>query len=62
MKPLICCSIENLKEFSFEDYPFDGYEFKSFGKGFSPNIILLIKLKEMFKGKALSLHSQLSRI
>ena len=62
MKPLICCSIENLREFSFEDYPFDGYEFKSFGKGFSPNIILLIKLKEMFKGKALSLHSQLSRI
>jgi len=62
MKSLICCSVENLKEFSFEDYPFDGYEFKTFGKGFSPNIILLIKLKEMFKGKELSLHSQLSRI
>lgn len=62
MKPLICCSIENLKEFSFEDYPFDGYEFKGLGKGFSPNIILLTKLKEMFNGKALSLHSQLSRI
>jgi len=62
MKPLICCSVENLKEFSFEDYPFDGYEFKTFGKGFSPNIILLLKLKEMFKEKELSLHSQLSRI
>ncbi len=62
MRPLICCSVENLKEFSFEDYPFEGYEFKTFGRGFSPNIILLIKLKEMFKGKELSLHSQLSRI
>lgn len=62
MKPMICFSIENLKEFSFEDYHFYGYEFKAFGKGFSPNIILLLKLKEMFKEKDLSLHSQLSRI
>lgn len=62
MKPSICCSIENLREFLIEDYPFEGYEFKTFGKGFSPNIILILKLKEMFKEKELSLHSQLSRI
>lgn len=62
MKPMVCCSIENLKEFLFEDYPFEGYEFKDFGKSFSPNIILLLRLKEMFKGKDLSIHSQLSRI
>lgn len=62
MKPLICCSIGNLREFSFEDYPFDGYEFKADAPGFKPNVIILMKLKEMFKGKDLSLHSQLSRI
>lgn len=62
MKLKICYSIGNLKEFSFEESPFEGYEFKTLGKGFSPNIILLLKLKEMFKGKDLSIHSQLSRI
>ncbi len=62
MKPKICYSIIDLKEFSFEAFPFEGYEFKAFGKGLKPNIIILLKLREMFKGKDLSLHSQLSRI
>ncbi|MBI2449201.1 sugar phosphate isomerase/epimerase [Candidatus Pacearchaeota archaeon] len=62
MKPLICYSIGNLKEFSFEEYPFEGYELKTSSEGFKPNILILLKLKEMFKGKDLSLHSQLSRI
>ncbi len=62
MRPKIGYSIGNLKEFSFKDYPFECYEFKTFGKEFSPNIILLDKLKEMFKKKDLSVHSQLSRI
>jgi len=62
MRPKICCSIGNLKEFSFNDYDFEGYEFKAEAPGFKPNIIILIKLREMFKGKDLSLHSQLSRI
>lgn len=61
-KPKICHSIGNLKEFSFEDYDFEGYEFKAEAPGFKPNIIILSKLKEKFKGKDLSLHSQLSRI
>ncbi len=62
MKPKICYSIGNLKEFSFENYAFEGYEFKTDTDGFKPNIITLLKLKEMFKDKDLSLHSQLSRI
>ena len=62
MKPKICYSIGNLKEFSFEDYLFEGYEFKTDTDGFKPNILVLLKIKEMFKGKDLSLHSQLSRI
>ena len=62
MKPKICYSIVNLKEFSFEDFPFDGYEFKAFGKGFKPNIIILTKIRETFNDKDLSLHSQLGRI
>ena len=62
IKPKICCSIGNLKEFSFEDYDFEGYEFKAEAPSFKPNIIILIKLREMFKEKDLSLHSQLSRI
>lgn len=62
MRPKICCSIGNLREFSFEDYNFEGYEFKTEAPGFKPNIIILIKLREMFRGKDLSLHSQLSRI
>ena len=62
MKPRICYSIGNLKEFSFKDYLFEGYEFKAGAPGFKPNIITLLKLKEMFKEKDLSLHSQLSRI
>lgn len=62
IKPKICCSIGNLREFKFEDYDFEGYEFKAGAPGFKPNIIILSKLKEMFKGKDLSLHSQLSRI
>jgi len=62
MKPKICCSIGNLKEFSFEDYNFEGYEFNAGASGFKSNIIILMKLKEVFKGKDLSLHSQLSRI
>lgn len=61
-KPKICYSIGNLKEFSFEDFDFEGYEFKAEAPGFKPNIIILSKLKEKFKGKDLSLHSQLSRI
>lgn len=62
MNPLICYSIGNMKKFSFEDYPFEGYEFKVSAEGFKPNILILLKLKEIFKGKGLSLHSQLSRI
>jgi len=62
MKPKICYSIENVKEFKFEDYPFEGYEFKSNVDEIKPNIIVLMKLKERFEGKDLSLHSQLSRI
>jgi len=62
MKPKICYSIGNLKDFSFKDYSFEGYEFKTDTEGFKPNIIILLKLKEMFKDKELSLHSQLSRI
>lgn len=62
MKPKICYSIGNLKEFSFEDYSFEGYEFKAGKIGFKPNILILLKLKEKFKGKDLSLHSQLGRI
>jgi len=62
MKPKICYSIGNVEEFSFEDYPFEGYEFKSNVNELKPNIIILMKLKEMFKEKDLSLHSQLSRI
>ncbi|MCH8945469.1 MAG: TIM barrel protein [Nanoarchaeota archaeon] len=62
MKPKICYSIGNIKEFSFEDYPFDGYEFKANVDGLKPNIIILLKLREIFEGKDLSLHSQLSRI
>jgi sugar phosphate isomerase/epimerase len=61
MKPKICCSIAKLKEFSFEDYPFEGYELK-IEEGIKPNIIILLKTKETFQGKDLSLHSQLSRI
>jgi sugar phosphate isomerase/epimerase len=61
-KPKICCSIGNLREFSFEDYDFEGYEFKAEAPGFKPNIIILSKIKERFKEKDLSLHSQLSRI
>lgn len=63
MKPLLCYSIENLKGFSFEDYPFGGYEFRTNEMGgFKPNILILLKIKEMFNGKNLSLHSQLGRI
>ncbi len=62
MKPLICYNIENLKKSSFEEYPFEGYEFKTNVEGFKPNILILLKLKEIFKGKDMSLHSQLSRI
>jgi sugar phosphate isomerase/epimerase len=51
-----------LREFSFWDYDFEGYEFKADAPGFKPNIIILMRLREMFKGKDLSLHSQLSRI
>ncbi len=61
MKPKICCSIAKLKEFSFEDSPFEGYELK-IEEGIKPNIIILLKTKEIFKGKDLSLHSQLGRI
>ena len=54
MKPLICHSIENLKEFSFENYPSEGYEFKSDSAGgFKPNILVLLKTKEKFKEKNL---------
>jgi sugar phosphate isomerase/epimerase len=62
IKPKICHSIGNLREFSFEDYDFEGYEFKAEAPGFKPNIIILSKIKERFKEKDLSLHSQLSRI
>lgn len=62
MRPKFCCSIGNLKEFSLENYNFGGYEFKAEAPGFKPNIIILMKLRRMFKGKDLSLHSQLSRI
>ena len=62
MKPKICYSIGNLKDFSFEEYSFEGYEFKAISEGFKPNILILLKIREMFKGKDLSLHSQLSRI
>lgn len=62
MKPKICCSIGNLKEFAFEEYPFDGYELKSNVDEFKPNIVVLLKIKEDFHGRNLSLHSQLSRI
>ncbi len=62
MNPLICCNILNLKEFSFEDYPFEGYELKTNSEGFEPNILVLLELREKFKEKDLSLHTQLSRI
>jgi len=62
MKPKICCSIGNLKEFTFKEYPFDGYELKSNVDELKPNIIILLKIRENFYGKDLSLHSQLSRI
>ncbi len=62
MKPKICYSIGNLKEFTFEEYPFDGYELKSNVDELKPNIVVLLKIKEDFHGKDLSLHSQLSRI
>jgi sugar phosphate isomerase/epimerase len=61
MKPKICCNVIQIKEFSFEDYPFEGYELKMRG-GMKPNIITLLKIKDDFKGKDLSLHSQLGRI
>ncbi len=62
MKPVICCGISDFKEFSFKDYPFGGYEFKSNAPGFQPNSLILVNLKETFRGKDLSMHSQLSRI
>lgn len=62
MKPLICCNVGDLKEFSFENYPFEGYELKVSEDGLRPNIVILLKMKEMFKDKDLSIHSQLGRI
>lgn len=62
MKPKIGIGIRNLKEFSFEKYPFDCYEFTSKIGGIEPNILKILELKERFKGKDLSLHSQLGRI
>lgn len=62
MKPKLCYSIRDLKKFSFKDYCFEGYEFRSGKRGFNPNILTLIKLKEKFKEKDLSLHTQLSKI
>jgi len=62
MKPKICCTIGNLKEFSFKDYPFEGYELKSNVDELKPNIVILLKIKEDFHKMDLSLHSQLSRI
>lgn len=62
MRPKICFSIGNLKEFSFEEFSFEGYEIKADAPGFSPNVIVILKLKDLLKGKDFSLHSGLSRI
>ena len=59
---MICLAIQNLKEFSFEKYPFEGYELKFRSEGFKFNILKVLELKEKFKGHDLSVHSQLSRI
>lgn len=62
MKPKICLIIRGLKEFSFEEYPFEGYELTTKDKSIEPNILKILKLKERFEGKDVSLHTQLSRI
>ncbi len=60
MTPNIKYKINDLKNYCVNDLPFDGFEIAS--KNISPNILVILKLKEQFKGKKLSLHSQLSRI
>lgn len=62
MKPKICYRILNLKELHLDTSLFEGNELDFSKEGLRPNIIILMKLKELFNGKDLSLHSQLSRI
>lgn len=62
MKPKMGIGIRELKEFSFEEYPFDCYELTSKIGGIEPNILKVLELKEKFKGKDISLHTQLGRI
>ncbi len=61
-KPKICCSIKNLSWFFPDEGNFDGYEIRDLTKIININIMHLLKLKELFKGKELSLHSQLGKI
>lgn len=62
MKPKICHTVLDINDPDLNNSSFDGYEL-NFDKGvLKPNIIILMKAKEMLKGKDLSLHSQLSRI
>lgn len=61
-KPKICLCIQDLKEFSLDNYPFEGYEIKARSEGFAFNILKILELKEKFKKFDLSMHSQLSRI
>jgi len=62
MKPKICYRMLNLKSIDLDSSLFDGYELDFNKEELRPNIIILIKLRELVKGKDLSLHSQLSRI
>lgn len=62
INPKICCSIGNLRDFSIEELPFEGYEIRSIVKNLNLNIIRAMKIKEQFQEKDLSLHSQLNRI
>ena len=62
MKPLLSCAVLNWREFSPEECNLDSYELRDGAPGSKPNIVHLMRVKEKFKGKDLTLHSQLGRI
>lgn len=62
MRPKICHTLRNLNDSDLKNSLFDGYEL-NFDEGvLKPNIVILMKARELLNDKDLSLHSQLSRI